>query len=610
MNGKQSGPRTGRRATLRLWRPVGPAELALVHASGWRAWPPRLPDQPIFYPVLNEAYAIKIARDWNVPASGAGFVTRFEVDADFARRYPVRQAGGRTILELWVPAEELEEFNAHLAGTIHVVREFHAPGYGRLATRVAAAAAGREPADEVLAMLSVAGAKTWIGLDRALRTTAVTYGGHATKARLPEDERLSSLVAGCSWDGHQRESAVAGLATAADGLLLPVLVLRTADWVPQVRERARMSLTAALKSAETSALLAAASVATAIGSWARGGHAVEAVAEALRAASDGVPASARTHQDIGVRRLAYRLWLESGRSRHEEVMRAALNERDVVCRLLCAERLVADAVRDRRLDVLERLLREGSAKVGIEALTALVKLGRPEAGEAHLTHRSAMTRATAQWAVRRAGRDPAAIYRNALADDPPAGRARALVAGLGECGTRQDVDILLPFLEHPSPRMRAAAVRAVRRLGGSPVRIAGMLADPAPVVVRAVKQALRGEPAAVPAVRLWELLAAESPPHVRLGAYEQLRAKDTWTRVHVDLHLLVTRDVELGHRAHADLNDWARRGAATAYNAPTKEMTLLLGRLVDAAEPLIGAQQVHQLRWILERFEAPRGGVS
>ncbi|MEV4298745.1 HEAT repeat domain-containing protein [Microbispora rosea] len=465
--------------------------------------------------------------------------------------------------------------------------------------RVAAAATGREPADEVLAMLSVAGAKTWIGLDRALRTTAVTYGGNATRGQLPEDERLSSLVAGCSWDGHRRESAVAGLATAADGLLLPVLVLRTADWVPQVRERARWSLTAALRSASTSALLAAASVATAIGSWARGGHAVEVVTGALRAAPDGVLASARTHQDVGMRRLAYRLWLESGRSRHEEVMRVALSEQDVVCRLLCAERLVADAVRNRRVDVLEGLLREGSAKVGIEALTALVKLGRLETGEAHLADRSAMMRATAQWAVRRAGRSPAAIYRNALAADAPVGRARALVAGLGECGTAQDVDVLLPFLEHPSPRVRAEAVRAVRRLGGSLTRIAGMLADPAPVVVRAVKRALRSEPDAVPAARLWELLAAESPPHVRLGAYEQLRAKDTWTRVHVDLHLLAARDVELGHRAHTDLIDWSRRSAATAYLAPTEEMKLRLGRLIDATEPLIGAQQIHQLRWIL-----------
>jgi hypothetical protein len=117
-------------STVTLSLPTGPEELALVRASGWRAWPPRLPEQPIFYPVLNEDYAVRIARDWNVPAHGVGYVTRFEVDAAFVSRYPVRQAGGRTILELWVPAEELAEFNRHIVGRIEVVREFRAAGGG------------------------------------------------------------------------------------------------------------------------------------------------------------------------------------------------------------------------------------------------------------------------------------------------------------------------------------------------------------------------------------------------------------------------------------------------------------------------------------------------
>ena len=73
--------------TVILYRPVGPKELKLIEASGWREFPPRLPEQPIFYPVLNEEYAIQIARDWNVRASGAGYVTRFAVDAEFLKRY-------------------------------------------------------------------------------------------------------------------------------------------------------------------------------------------------------------------------------------------------------------------------------------------------------------------------------------------------------------------------------------------------------------------------------------------------------------------------------------------------------------------------------------------
>lgn len=110
--------------TTTLWRPTGPQELALVEASGWRAWPPRLPDQPIFYPVLNEDYAVRIARDWNVPASGVGYVTRFEVATSFLDAYDVQQAGGDTILEYWIPAEDLADLNEHIVGTIDVVQVF------------------------------------------------------------------------------------------------------------------------------------------------------------------------------------------------------------------------------------------------------------------------------------------------------------------------------------------------------------------------------------------------------------------------------------------------------------------------------------------------------
>jgi hypothetical protein len=108
-----------------LYRPVGPKELALIEASGWKEFPPRLPEQPIFYPVTNEEYAKKIARDWNVRESGSGFVTRFQIRAEFAARYPVKQAGGAIHTELWVPAEELPEFNRNVVGLIEVIAEFH-----------------------------------------------------------------------------------------------------------------------------------------------------------------------------------------------------------------------------------------------------------------------------------------------------------------------------------------------------------------------------------------------------------------------------------------------------------------------------------------------------
>jgi hypothetical protein len=110
--------------TVTLYRPVGPAELRLIRESGWRSFPPRLPQQPIFYPVTNERYATQIARDWNVRESGAGFVTRFAVRAGYLSRFAIQQVGGAEHTEYWIPAEELPEFNANIVGLIEVIREF------------------------------------------------------------------------------------------------------------------------------------------------------------------------------------------------------------------------------------------------------------------------------------------------------------------------------------------------------------------------------------------------------------------------------------------------------------------------------------------------------
>ncbi len=112
--------------TVTLYRPVGPEELHLIQVSGYREFPPRLPGQPIFYPVLNEEYATRITRDWNVKSSGAGYVTRFAVRADFLRRYEVQTVGSRVHQEYWIPADDLPEFNRNIVGLIEVIAGFDA----------------------------------------------------------------------------------------------------------------------------------------------------------------------------------------------------------------------------------------------------------------------------------------------------------------------------------------------------------------------------------------------------------------------------------------------------------------------------------------------------
>ena len=109
---------------MRLYRPVGQAEYDLIAQSGFTAYPPRLPEQPIFYPVLNERYAREIAEKWNkryADSQYTGFVTTFEIDDAYISQFPVQTVGASYHQELWIPAEELEKFNRHIIGTISIL---------------------------------------------------------------------------------------------------------------------------------------------------------------------------------------------------------------------------------------------------------------------------------------------------------------------------------------------------------------------------------------------------------------------------------------------------------------------------------------------------------
>ncbi|WP_426328338.1 hypothetical protein [Pedobacter sp. R-06] len=113
--------------TIRLFRPVGLKEMELIAESGFNAFPPRLAWQPIFYPVMNQQYAEQIALEWNTNDEFSGFigiVTAFEVNEDYLKKYDVQNVGGAMHNELWIPAEELNDFNGNINGTIEIVKAY------------------------------------------------------------------------------------------------------------------------------------------------------------------------------------------------------------------------------------------------------------------------------------------------------------------------------------------------------------------------------------------------------------------------------------------------------------------------------------------------------
>lgn len=111
-----------------LFRPVGLYELRLIRDSGYSSFPPRLAHQPIFYPVLNEDYAIQIARDWNTKDANSGYmgaVTAFDVDTNYLAQFEEQVVGSSQHRELWIPAEKLDEFNQHIIGHIRILAVFY-----------------------------------------------------------------------------------------------------------------------------------------------------------------------------------------------------------------------------------------------------------------------------------------------------------------------------------------------------------------------------------------------------------------------------------------------------------------------------------------------------
>ena len=107
-----------------LFRPVGKAEYELIVQSNFSAYPPRLPEQPIFYPVLNERYAREIAEKWNrhdPNSQYTGYVTTFEIDDEYISQFPIQTVGASYHQEFWIPAEELATFNSHIVGKIKII---------------------------------------------------------------------------------------------------------------------------------------------------------------------------------------------------------------------------------------------------------------------------------------------------------------------------------------------------------------------------------------------------------------------------------------------------------------------------------------------------------
>ncbi|MEU3190725.1 hypothetical protein ABZ686_08790 [Streptomyces sp. NPDC006992] len=444
-------------------------------------------------------------------------------------------------------------------------------------------------------MLDVADPGDWLALDAEVREVAwyrrQFLPGWVRSAPLPADlaqlDTSRLALALCHRDGRIRQKAVRRSVRYPG--LLPLVVVRCADWADPVREQARQVLREALN---VESALDLAPIVLRVGRRERGAFGVDELGRILRQASPGQLAVLFAHPDRTVRRFAYRLAIEGRLLGSAELARAAARDQDSVVQDLCATAaLTALGDEDAYEEVLPPLLSARNPRTRSAGVTALRRAGRPQQAEPFLGDCSALVRACARYVVRQQGGDPAAWYRErcTASDDPELRPGTAI--GLAECGNRTDAGLLRPLLVHPAAGVRARAVAGLRVLDCVDAeQLRPLLDDPAAGVVREAASALEPSAKELPAGWLLERTGSEAPRHVRVGAFRLLDACGGIVALRAAVGLLEDPDMKLRTWAAQSVQRWrpspdGRRGDAE------------VGELLDRSRHLFSDHVLRRRKW-------------
>lgn len=394
-------------------------------------------------------------------------------------------------------------------------------------------------------------------------------------------------------DGRLRERAVVAMGTHPVPELVPFLVLRTADWVGPVRERACAALALALHR-DLEYVGFAAAMAARLSGRSRAGFALSQVNAVLPRLTDEQFTRLLTGPQSLLRRLVAAQ--ASSRLRLPELVRLAMAESDPRTRDLLAEAAAREAVWSGRHEFLHRLAEARSADVRAIALAGLLRAGLADQAAQHLADANAMVRATARFAARKADIDVLERYRSLLrAEHAEPGAVLGLAEATVNSNAASDAvrELVEPYLTYSVPQVRAAAVTALRLLGvPTPELITPLLADPAPLVVRAAVAAVEPTSASVEASWLLELLADPTRADgARRALYRLSRRQHAAVKLAAALVAVSAQDPKLATWAANDLRElalptgWQRRPSTLARDLAGQDVVPDLHARAQQARP-------------------------
>ncbi|MEV8607275.1 HEAT repeat domain-containing protein [Amycolatopsis sp. NPDC051373] len=441
--------------------------------------------------------------------------------------------------------------------------------------------------EEELDALAAGDSREWLALDESERRWSGYYGqDYRRPVPWRPLSRVQLVEAVCHAVGYIREPGVRQLRRSRDPEALPLLLVRCVDWVPQVRAIARAAVLARFAQADLAALLP---LVVALGRRAVDDWVDEHLLQPMLRTPELLDVALAT-PDLRTRRMVHESALRAGLLSDERLASIAMRDHDDVIRTRVGLLLLDSGDPCFVLPLLDG----GAPKVRARAL----QLRGVETARERLAESSSLLRSMAQALVLRSGGDPAAYYREALRSGAV---TRATVAGLGETGTTDDVDLLRAQLADDRPRVRVAAVRGLRRLLANPSdpRAAQygreLLADPSPSVVRETAALLDGRLGPADRPLLLDLAETARPLHVRRGALTLLRGSSRWSRLAADLWLLSLPADPLAAEARRDLDDW-RQAGDSAFTLPSPELATRIGELLAELEPRLGTAVTADLR--------------
>jgi len=335
----------------------------------------------------------------------------------------------------------------------------------------------------------------------------------------PDLARVAAVTGGpavlqfamCDPSGYVREAAIRRAALCTDGSEIPFLLLRAADWVPEVRDAAQEALRDRLRADRYHDLIAALPVLDQVRARQRLGSAsvlddIEAWFTTPDAVAPLLAASAAP--DRCVRRAAYPRLFASSYADQRSVLAAALGDPDPEIQARTARRLL-DAGRAVFLAWSAPLLRASHGAIRCRTAQRLDELAQPLPWPDLLLDRHAGVRAIAQARARDAGVDPADTYRTHVATDH-APKLHAALHGLRETGGGDDDAIVEVFFDHDRPAVRCAALRAFASFRSDDLvdLCLAALMDPSPSVTHAARDLLLARPRSVSPTAAWARFVA------------------------------------------------------------------------------------------------------